>query len=180
MLLALLALVAGSAAGWAAGRRLPRSAGGWRGVVLVPVGAVLLIAGARWVGGGLGVALSVAGYGALLAFAAANRRHPGLMLVATGILANLVVIAADGGMPVRGLAPGATAAGGHHGLSSRDHLTGLSDMLRLPGLHETVSPGDLLIALGGAVAVFFWLEPTQTPGRARAGGAKRADRAART
>ncbi|HET6965119.1 MAG TPA: DUF5317 family protein [Acidimicrobiales bacterium] len=165
MLLAVLALVAGAAAGWLSGRRLPEAGGTWRALGLAPAGVVLLAVGNRWVGGGAGVAVAAGGYALLIAFAALNSRRTGLVLVAAGLAANLAVIAVDHGMPVRGVPPGLPAPGLHHGLSSRDHLTGLTDTIRLGALHETVSPGDLLVALGGAVALYSWLEPL--PGRPR-------------
>ncbi len=168
MLLAVLALVAGAAAGWLAGRRLPAGEGTWRVVGLVPAGAVPLALGGRWVGGGAGVGLAVAGYALLIAFAALNSRRAGLVMVAVGLVGNLAVIGVDRGMPVQGLPAGVPAAGLHHGLSSRDHLTGLADTIRVGLLHETVSPGDVLVALGGAAAVYSWLEPPPgARGRAR-------------
>jgi hypothetical protein len=114
------------------------------------------------------VALAAGGYALLAGFALLNHRHAGLVLVAAGLLANLLVIGVDGGMPVRGLPAGVPVDGLHHGLSAGDSLTGLSDTVRLAPLHEIVSPGDLLVALGGAVAVFSWLEPGPArPGRLR-------------
>lgn len=172
MLLALLALAAGAAAGWLAGRRVPAAAGPWRLPVLVPAGAGLLAAGSRWVGGTAGVTVAAVGYAVLAGFALLNVRRAGMVLVAAGLLANLLVIGLDGGMPVRGLPPGVPAAGLHHGLSSRDHLSGLADQIRVVPLHETVSPGDVLVALGGAVALYAWLEP----GPAGAGYTRRRDR----
>lgn len=159
MLLALLAVAAGALAGWLSGRRPGFRAGSWRAPALVPAGAVLLLAGARFVGGGSAVGCMAAGYALLAAFAVANARHPGLALVAVGLVANLVVTVANGGMPVRGVPPGLGTGGRHHGLSSRDRLSALSDTVRLSPINETVSPGDVVVALGGAVAVFFWLSP---------------------
>lgn len=164
MLLAVLALAAGALAGWLSGRRPGFRAGSWRAPALVPAGAALLLAGARFVGGGPGVGCMAAGYSLLTAFAVANARHPGLALVGVGLVANLVVIVANGGMPVRGVPPGLGTGGHHHGLSSRDRLTALSDTVALSALHETVSPGDVVVALGGAVAVFFWLAPAPSTG----------------
>jgi hypothetical protein len=173
MVLAGLALLAGVAAGWLAGRRPPlddlaRRVLSVRGAILVA--GVVLLAISRWTPGSAGLALMVSGYALLVAFVipyGRNAHRPGLVLAGLGLLANAIVITADGGMPVSGLAPGVAAAGHHHGLSTRDHLTGLSDDIRLSPLSETVSPGDLLISLGAAVAVFGWLEPRHSLTRRR-------------
>ena len=45
----------------------------------------------------------LAGYVLLICFAVRNAGLTGMVLVAVGLLANLAVIAVDGGMPVRGL-----------------------------------------------------------------------------
>ena len=167
MLLALIALAAGALAGGIRGRRPGRSGSTWKAPLLVPVAGVLLVAGQRWISGVAGLVVMAVGYLALTAFTAANARRPGLVLVAVGLLANLSVTVADGGMPVRGQPPGVPVGDHHHGLSTRDHLAGLADTIRVPPLRETVSPGDLLVASGGAVAVFFWLDPVTAPTRRR-------------
>ena len=182
MLPALVAVLAGLAAGLAAGRRPPASAGSGWGAGWVngrpagwlwglAAGAVAALVG-RLVTGDAGVALLCLGYAVLAATALAGRRHPGMVLVAAGLLANLMVVAVDGGMPVRGLPAGAMAAGHHHGLGPRDRLTGLGDDVRLPAVGITLSAGDLVACAGGAVAAFAWLEPSGTgsgtrPGRSR-------------
>lgn len=167
MLVALIALCAAAAAGWLAGRRPPegerRRGDRWRHLLLVLVGAALIGAGDRLASGGAGTVLAAAGYVLVIGFLLANRSRAGLVLVALGLTANLVVIVADSGMPVRGLAPGRTTDG-HHGLAPGDRLTGLADTIRVSPAGETLSPGDLLAIAGGAVAVFCWLEP---PARSR-------------
>ena len=173
MLTAVVAVLAGLAAGLVAGRRpppelLPATPAAGRRVRAWAAGlaaGVLMALTGRWVAGGPGVALLVAGDAALAATALGARRHPGMVLVAAGLLANLAVVAADGGMPVRDLPPGAVAAGHHHGLGPGDHLTGLADDLRVPALGVTFSAGDVVAGLGGAVAAFGWLQPA--PGRRR-------------
>ena len=170
MLLAVIALAAGALAGWLAGRR-PRPAQAWRVPALVPVAALLLLAGGPVLGGDPGLAAMAAGYAALAGFAVANGRHPGMVVAAVGLLANLAVMLADGGMPVRGQPAGVQIGDHHHGLSTRDDLAGLADTIRIAPLGEMVSPGDLLVAGGGAIAGFFWFEPVGTPrrpGRSRA------------
>lgn len=166
MLLALIALAAAWSAGWLSGRRPPPAAGGgtaWRRPALAGAGAVAVAVSAA-VPGHVGVAVMAAGYGGLIGFAVLNRARTGSTLLALGLLANAAVVLVDAGMPVTGLAPGASAAGHHHGLSTGDHLTGLADTIRVGPLGETVSPGDLLAIGGGATALFSWLEP---PGAGR-------------
>jgi hypothetical protein len=161
MLLALVAIAAGIVAGWLSGRRLPtrRRRRQWHAVALLVGGGVMVLAGGRALGGTAGLVLLAVGYGLLVLFATANVRRPGLVLVAVGLVANLAVVLTDHGMPVRGLPAGVAAAGHHHGLSSRDQLTALADTIHVAALHETISPGDVLVALGGAVGFFAWLEP---------------------
>lgn len=187
MLLALIAVLAGALAGWTAGRRpsggapagrrgdrRPPAAGrsgrgapAWKVPVLLPVAGVVLVVGERWVGGGSGLAVMSAGYAGLIGFALANGRRRGLALIAVGLLGNLAVTVADGGMPVRHQPAGVQIGDHHHGLSRADHLAGLADDIPVSLLGETVSPGDLLIAAGGAVAFFFWLEPEAARTRRR-------------
>lgn len=173
MVLAVIALLAGAAVGYLRGRRVKWPSAGrswdWRLPGLVPAGGILVVVGDRWIGGAVGVGILAAGYCGLIAFAVANRRRHGLALVAVGLLANLVVLLADGGMPVRAEPPGVQIGSHHHGLSADDHLAGLADTIRVAPLGETVSPGDLLTAAGGAAAMCFWLEPPdRRPRRGRA------------
>jgi hypothetical protein len=158
MVLALVALCIGSLMGLALGRRPPASRRPWRAGPLLVSGVLLAGIGDHW-RGAAGLGVEIAGYILLVGFALANHRHTGLLLIAAGLTTNLVVMAADGGMPVRGLYPAAAASGHHHGLSRDDHLTALADDMSLPGTDETVSPGDVVLALGGAVAILAWLEP---------------------
>lgn len=152
----LIAVVAGAGLGLAVGRRPPALAGHrapWVALALAAAGAACLVAGSTR----LPVALS--GYVMLLGAAVLEWKRAGMVLVAAGLLANLVVIAVNRGMPVKGLPPGAAAGRLHHGLAASDRLVGLSDVIRLPLLSVTASPGDLVLALGVAVVMFGWLQP---------------------
>ena len=102
---------------------------GTEGVVILEIGFALIVLGAT----------------------AAARVRAGFVLVAVGVAANFAVIAADGGMPVRDLPPAASAAEHHHGVSTQDHLVGLSDEIRVA--NGSYSPGDLAVAAGAAVAI---------------------------
>jgi hypothetical protein len=121
--------------------------------------------GGRWIPGVTGLTVEAVGYAAAAGFALANWRRPGLILVAVGLTANLLVVSVDGGMPVRSVPAGAPAGAHHHGLSSADGVAFLGDDLTAPVVSEQVSAGDLLIALGGAVVAFTWMVPVA--GRAR-------------
>lgn len=187
MALTTLALVVGLALGLAAGGRL-RRLGRW------PVrGSALLVAGvaaqllAVLLGGRAALTALLCGYGLLLAFALANLSRAGMGLVVLGLGLNALVIAADGGMPVRGRA--AVAAGvatpvqvarlahpgpylrplagsRHHLARSSDHLLALSDTVPLRPLREVVSFGDLVLALGVADVAVHLVEPRR-PAHAR-------------
>jgi hypothetical protein len=160
MLVLAAAIVAAVVVALAAGRRLRAApaTGPVRAVLLLAAGAVCLAVGPQVGGSLLGALLTVCGYALLLLFTVANRRHPGLVLIAVGVAANLTVVAADRGMPVKGLPPGVAAGSTHHGLNTRDRLSFLGDDIRLAD--ETLSPGDMTIAAGAALAAFFWLEPS--------------------
>ena len=120
-------------------------------IALVVVGAVGAAIGDR-VDGEAGLVILQVGLALIAVGAAAGARiRAGFVLIAAGVAANFAVITADGGMPVRGLAPGTEAAQHHHGVSTRDHLIGLSDEIRIA--NGSYSPGDVAVAAGAAVAI---------------------------
>jgi hypothetical protein len=140
------------------------------GLGLLAGGAVCEFAGSRWGAGAVGTGLLIAGYVLLIAFALRNAATPGMVLVAVGLLANLTVIAVNGGMPVRGLPAGTTFGPRHHGERPGDHLTGLADVVPVGPLGETVSAGDIVLSLGVATVVVVLMRPRSrrrlTPPRA--------------
>jgi hypothetical protein len=90
-----------------------------------------------------------------------NRQKPGMWIAGLGVLMNFVVIAANGGMPV--LAGAAEVASGftvsdpdlsgtfkHVLLDETSRLTFFADVipLRLVGIGEVISLGDIFLALG--------------------------------
>lgn len=94
-------------------------------------------------------------------------RLRGIWVVTVGATSNLVVIAANGGrMPVAPELAGPLLQHGPVGqytaMGSDTHLNLLGDWIRLRPSLEVYSPGDLLIAIGLAVAVFI---ATATPAR---------------
>jgi Family of unknown function (DUF5317) len=112
----------------------------------------------------LGPATLVVSYGLLLAFAWVNRRLPALWLVIAGLVMNVLVIGANGGMPVSagalevaGARPETLAGDGtlkHHLMGSDDVLTPLADVIGIPEpIGAVVSVGDLLLYVGVAALV---------------------------
>ena len=90
-------------------------------------------------------------------FVVANRRLRGLLLIGLGGLANLVAIAANGGvMPMSAAArrtAGMTEEAGFANSAVLEHpvLAPLGDVFAVPG--AVFSPGDVAILLGAAVLV---------------------------
>jgi hypothetical protein len=112
----------------------------------------------------LGSAVIVASYGLLVAFAFVNRRLPALWLVMAGLILNLVVIGANGGMPVSAGALEAAGSGAegligadapkHHLMGPRDRLTPLGDVIGIPPpIGAVISVGDVFLYAGIAVLV---------------------------
>ena len=146
----------------------------WAGLA-VQAASVLL-------GGSAGLVLLVGSYALLLAFAAANVDMVGMWLVATGIALNLVVIAVNGGMPVRAsalVAAGAAAPGSpeelnlghkHHIERPSDRLVVLGDIIPVAPLREVLSFGDVVMAVGAADVIAHMLRPAS---RRRTGAASR-------
>lgn len=85
-------------------------------------------------------------YAALLLFAVANLRFPGVGLLATGLFLNALVVSVNGGMPVHDGDP--WLSGKHHMETSADRLTFLGDRFPVPPLGEVVSVGDIVLAVG--------------------------------
>lgn len=172
MAFTVLALAVGTAIGLASGGRfryLPdhRIRAWW----LLPVGFGLQFATDHLALGRLGTPLVLVGSAALLTFAAHNRHLVGMGIVAIGVAANALVIASNGGMPVR---PDAVVAAGiarrstepfisygarHHREGPSDHLDFLADIIPIPALHEVASFGDVILAVGGADVVAHLLRP---------------------
>ncbi len=139
---------------------------------LVALAVVVQLAGGL-VGGPaypLGLTLSAALAGTFLAV---NRGVRGTGLVALGLLANALVVGLNGAMPV------SAEASGRAGISTQDLLSGadprheladsatrlqaLGDVVPvlLPGHHEVVSPGDVLVAAGLAQLVLLGVRREQ-------------------
>lgn len=108
-----------------------------------------------------GVAMVLVSFVLLMALVLLNRSKQGMWIAGLGVLMNFVVIAANGGMPV--LAGAAEVASGftvsdpdlsgtfkHVLLDENSRLTFFADVipLRLVGIGEVISLGDIFLALG--------------------------------
>ncbi len=135
----------------------------WWGLAL----AGLALQGVSLAGGinrSAGSALLVGSYGLLVVFAWMNRRLPALWLAMIGLILNIVVIGANGGMPVSASAletAGARAEGligegtaKHHVMGPEDTLTPLGDVIGIPPpIGAVISIGDVLLYAGIAILV---------------------------
>lgn len=156
------AIVLGVAAGWASGGRRFSRLGDLR-IRWWPllVGAVALRAAAP-IFGDLSAAAYVLAFAGITAVALADRRLPGMSAIAAGATLNIVVVAANGAMPVD---PAAVAAVGaqmhedalHERLDGATRLPQLADVIPAPLFRSVYSIGDVLLALGGFWLPFAWL-----------------------
>jgi hypothetical protein len=161
VVLSALALLLGGVVGLALGGSI-RHLATWRFRSWWLLGPGLLgeIAADRWHLAGLGTVVLLAAYGCLLLFVARNILLVGMGVVAVGLLTNLAVITVNSGMPVHSAAlvkagiaaPDQLAAVAygrrHHPETGGDHLTFLDDRLPLGTVHQVLSIGDLILAVG--------------------------------
>ena len=91
----------------------------------------------------------------VLAWVLRNWHLPGMVLVGLGLLANVVVVAANGAMPVDpeaivavGGDPAALEPGKHTLLTDQTRLPWLADVWPLPLLRSIISIGDVVLAAG--------------------------------
>lgn len=161
MPLSAIALLAGIVVGLATGGRARHLASvRLRGWWMLVAGVALQVVADRYALGAWATATMVLGYLCLLGLAARNALLAGMGLVAMGVLANLTVVSLNGGMPVRqravlaaGIATPASLAQleyghRHHAERPGDHLSVLGDVVPIRPLHQVVSFGDLLLAVG--------------------------------
>lgn len=109
----------------------------------------------------IGVAMVLFSYVLLMIMVILNRSKPGMGIAGLGVLMNFIVIAANGGMPV--LSGAAEVASGfsvsipdlsgtfkHVPLDDTSQLTFFADVIpiRLLGVGEVISLGDIFLALG--------------------------------
>jgi hypothetical protein len=111
------------------------------------------------------VALILVSYVLLLLFTGLNLQHAGMGVVFIGIALNVLVIGANGGMPVRddaivaaGIVPreeigGLDFGSKRHRETEEDDLTILGDIIPVPVAEEVLSFGDLAMSVGVATVL---------------------------
>jgi len=125
---------------------------------LLVVGVVLQVAASRS-SGDVAAALAVAGLGILIVFALKNLHVTGMGVLAIGLAANFLVVAVNGGMPVRAKALAAAGLvsredaktavldGPRHLETADDQLMVLADIIPFSAMNAVVSFGDLIVAV---------------------------------
>ena len=132
----------------------------WVLIVGLVVQVVFDIWDPSWLGETGDLVVLLATYVAVATFLALNRQLPGTWLAAAGMLLNVVVIAANGGMPVSESA--AELAGldlpalgiKHEVLGPDTVFPWIADVIPLPGLKKIISAGDVLLATGIGYLVY--------------------------
>lgn len=121
------------------------------------------------------VALILGSYALLLLFTALNLQHAGMGVVFVGIALNVLVIGANGGMPVRAEAIVAAGIVDHDEVDSLtfgakrhletpdDRLTLLGDTIPVPVAQEVLSFGDLAMSVGVATVLAGLLRKRRGP-----------------
>lgn len=171
----LLGLAAGLVTGGRpsnAGRRPLRGTGALGGAVVLQVLPELVDVSET-----TGLACVLGSYALLLGFGLANMRIVGVPVVLVGLLCNVAVITANGGMPVRAeaiLAVDRSADLGDLDFGAKRHLeepgdrlTFLGDVVPVRPLGQVLSFGDLILAVGIADVVFRLLRPAAPVRRRR-------------
>lgn len=140
-----------------------------------------------------GLVMVLFSFALLMLLVILNRTKEGILIAGIGVLMNFTVIAANGGMPV--LAGAAEVASGftvsdpdlaesykHVTLDESSRLTFLADVipLRIAGIAEVISLGDIFLALGLGVFLEHELRRPRRyfrrGARAQAGSATRPER----
>ena len=178
--LALVVLVGAAGVAWAMGGRWHRLSHLQLRARALVVAAVVAQAGGALVGLAgfgdarhayvIGLAVSAA---CALGFCARNLGVPGVALVSGGLVANAVVVAANGAMPVSivaayharvPIAAISTGSDARHEIAGvGTHLRWLGDIVPVPMplRPEVVSPGDVLVAAGLAELVVLGMMGSQ-------------------
>ena len=133
-------------------------------------------------GGALAVGLLIASYVLLIGFCVLNVRTAGFPLLILGLAMNMLVISANGGMPVSGEALVRSGQGDlleelqredsakHHLQREDDVLLFLADVIPIPPpIHQVVSAGDLVVYAGVIWLVAAAMRGRATPGAVGAG-----------
>jgi len=123
-----------------------------------------------WLDDAAGLGVLLATNAVVVGFLVLNRELPGMKLAALGLFLNVVVIGANGAMPVSesaaatvGLADELSDPGVKHEVLDSDTRLGfLGDVIPVPGLGKIISVGDVVLAAGiGLLAYRRTLEEPQ-------------------
>lgn len=137
-----------------------------------------------------GLSMVLSSFALLMVLVVINRSKPGMWLAGLGVLMNFTVIAVNGGMPVLAGAaevasafsvtdPDLSGSYKHVLLDESSRLTFFADVipLRLAGVGEVISLGDIFLALGLGVFLEYELRRPRRyfrhGARAQAGSARR-------
>lgn len=152
------AVVLGLVGGLASGGRVQRLRSFAIGWPLLLVGSAALRLLAPFVGD-LAAAAYILAFAGIVAVALRNASITGMVLVAGGAALNLIVVVANGAMPVG--VDALEIAGAlmptdplHTPLTADVRLSVLADVIPAPPLRAVYSVGDVLLAAGGAVVAF--------------------------
>lgn len=185
MVLVLLLVVGAIGVAWVCGGTFGALAAlpvRWRWLLPAAVAAQLVGGVAVWASGHGYVAGLVASAVLAAAFCLRNLRLAGLPLITLGLVANAIVVGANGAMPVSaaaarhaGVSLSAIAAGTDPRHAVADHTTTLrilGDVVPapLPGRPEVLSPGDILVTAGLAELIVVAMRGRwrRSPSRPRA------------
>ncbi|HEY7875102.1 MAG TPA: DUF5317 domain-containing protein [Actinomycetota bacterium] len=134
----------------------------------------------EWLDGAAGTVVIVVSNLLVVAFLVANRTLPGMLLIGLGLAMNVVVIAANGAMPVSVSAsrsagvdppPPGVADVEHERMDDDTKVPWLGDVLAIPGAREVFSVGDVVLALGIGLLVYRRATWDKRPRRAASGSA---------
>jgi hypothetical protein len=156
------AIALGVTAGWATGGRRLGRLGDLRFRWWPVLAAAVALRVASPLLGDLSPVGYVIAFAAITAAALVDRSLPGMSVIAAGATLNLVVVAANGGMPVDA---GALAVAGtamprdslHVELTATTRFPQLADVIPAPIFRSVYSVGDVFLALGGFWLPFAWL-----------------------
>ncbi len=104
--------------------------------------------------------------------AAANWHLPGAALLAIGTFMNVAVVALNAGMPYDAALVAAVGAPTpsdslHVLMGPESHLAFLADIVPVGPVHSVFSVGDFLVAFGGFLIPFMWLQEAPAAGASR-------------
>jgi hypothetical protein len=127
----------------------------------------------QWLEGGPEVVVLALTNVPIAIFMALNHRLPGMIIAAAGLALNLLVISANGAMPVAtGAATGVNSeiedsGVKHEWLDESTHFPWLADVIPVKPIGSVLSLGDILLAAGIGYFVFAQMTRSRYKGRHR-------------